>query len=399
MMLAVVITIIHQPILAQHITEDLTEVGYENVAASVSGNHLYITYENRIYRSEARALADVLLRIHQASPAADTLTVLIRHNDLPTARLTTATGSLNAFLQNQQSYSAWLYDTDISLGTHSAEKEIEHVRRINRSRYKLDIPVGLGMRYQLGNYNDPFQFAFDLEPELRMQLAAGFTASARFALPVYNNFDRNTYVRPVRLILSREFKPEETLYTTVSAGMFGRNRAGIHAGIKKYFYREVLSAGIKAGYTTFTGISGKVTFPVTERRDFFFYTASVDYRWRRYDLNIRAEYGNFLYQDQALVLDINRQFGEVTGGFFLIQSDFGNNAGFRFSIPIFPSQYPSAGVVRIRPARSFSLNYRYQGNDFTAREYDTGTTASDLMPEWYPSFLEKELEKHLVPPR
>lgn len=399
MMFAAVLTIIHQPVLAQHVTKDLVEGGYENVAASASDNHLFITYENRIYRSEARALADVLLRIHHASPTADTLTVLIRHNDLPTARLTTTTGSLKAFLQNQQPYSAWLEDTDISLDTRSAEQGVEHVRRLNRSRYKLDIPVGLGMRYQLGNYNDPFQFAFDLEPKFRMQLAAGLTASARFALPVYNNFDRNTYVRPVRLILSREFKPEETLYTTLSAGLFGRNRAGIHTGIKKYFYQEVLSAGVQAGYTTFTGISGKVTFPVTEQRDFIFYTATINYRWRRHDLNIRAEYGNFLYQDQALVLDINRQFGEVTGGFFLIHSDFGNNAGFRFSIPILPSRYPSAGALRIRPARSFSLSYRYQGNDFTAREYDTGTTASDLMHEWYPSFLEKELEEHLVPPR
>lgn len=384
-----------RPLYAQSPAQALVENGYENVAVHTSAGHTCVTYENRIYRSEARALADVLQLVSKSAPPADTLSILVRHNDLPVVLLTTTNAGLGALLAGEQSYDEWLGEISITLKTDAAENRLTGIPKQNRSRYKIDIPVGLGMRYQLGNYNDPFQFAFDLEPELRMQIMQGVTASARIALPMYNNYDRNTYVRPVRFILSREFKPQESLYTSVSAGLFGRNRAGVHASMKKYLYEEALATGFEAGYTTFSGLSGKVTFPETEQQNYFFYTASLDFRWRRYDLNMQARYGNFLYQDHGFVLDIYRQFSEVTGGFFLIHTSLGSNAGFRFSIPLVPRRYPAAGVVRIRPARNFTLNYRYQGNDFSARDYDTGITVSTLLPEWYPSFLEKELKKYL----
>ncbi|WP_158551537.1 YjbH domain-containing protein [Rhodohalobacter sp. SW132] len=379
----------------QSLAGQLTEHGFENVTVMKTGAHLFVAYENRIYRSEAEALANVLTFAGRAEVSADSLTVIIRQSEVPVLAVITSISSLDGFLNGGKRYEAWLDATEITLHTRSLPfaRADGHRTVRHRTRFRPVFPVGLGMRYQLGNYNEPYRFAFDLEPEIALPLGRGFTANARLAVPLYNNFDDNTYIRPALATLSRHFTLDEGLHGAVSAGIFGRNRAGVHSAIKAFLYQEIFSLTLDAGYTRFTSFTGEVNFPITENRPYSFYTLSADYRWRSYDLNIRAQYGRFLYDDFGTRVQVHRHFSEVEFGFFGINTRLGSNFGFYMSLPLSPRKYRDAGPVRIRPAPRFPIAYRYQGNDFRARTYETGIRFEEQLMQVYPSFIKNELKR------
>ena len=270
-------------------------------------------------------------------------------------------------------------------------EELRGVERVQKTRFRPEIPVGLGMRYQLGNYNNPYRFAFDLQPELRVPLPYGVTANFRLAVPLYNNFDQNDFIRPSLIALTYERRLYDGVYASATTGIFTRNRRGWHAMVKTFLWEEVFSVTLEGGQTLFTDLTNKLNFRDFHERDFHFYTASADYRWRRYDLNIRAQYGKYLYEDVGLRIDVHRHFGDAQFGFFFIDTRFGNNYGFQFNLPFPQRKSVKAGPVRIRAATHFPVGYRYQGGDFRAIIHETGITMDRVLMEFYPSYLRKEM--------
>jgi len=378
---------------AQPLEQQLTEHGFENVSVMQNGSQLYIAYENRVYRSEAHAMATVLKYAGESPSAADSLTIIVRHNEIPVLAMVTSLDGLRQFLRHDITYEAWIETTTLTLKTRSHTRAARLQPGESRSRFRPVFPVGLGMRYQLGNYNEPYRFAFDLQPEIQLPLGRGFTARARAAIPLYNNFDDNTHIRPSLVTLTRQFLLDDGLYGAVSAGIFGRNRAGVHSALKAFLHEEVFSLTVDAGYTEYTPVTGNVNFPWIEDQPYSFYTLSADYRWRTYDLNMRMQYGRFLYGDHGTRVEVHRHFSEVEFGFFGIKTSLGNNVGFFISLPLIPRRYHDTGLLRIRPAPRFPVQYRYQGNDFRARDYETGITLDDHLRQIYPSFLKNEMER------
>jgi len=383
------------PAQPQSLSSQLTGHGFENVTVMETGVHLVVAYENRAYRSEAEALAYVLTFAGRAEVTADTLTVIIRQSGQPVLAVITPLSALSGFLNGGISYESWMNGTEITLNarSHSNTRARGQGTVQQRTRFRPVFPVGLGMRYQLGNYNEPYRFAFDLEPEISLPLGRGFTANGRLAIPLYNNFDGNTYIRPALVALTGHFTLDDGLHGAVSAGIFGRNRAGVHSAIKAFLYEEIFSLTVDAGYTRFTSATGEVNFPLTENRPYSFYTLSADYRWRPYDLNIRAQYGQFLYGDYGTKVQVHRHFSDVEFGFFGIKSQLGSNFGFYMSLPLSPRRYPETGPARIRPAPHFPIIYRYQGNDLRAREYETGIRFGQKLMQIYPSFIRNEMKR------
>ncbi len=381
-------------VCSQPLAEQLATHGFENVSVIQKGNHLYVAYENRMYRSEAHALVTVLNYAGQSQFAADSLTVIVRQNELPVLAMVTPLSDLRDFLRDDTTYEAWIASATLTLNTRSHIRSAGLRTREESTRLRPVFPVGLGMRYQLGNYNEPYRFAFDLQPELLLPLGRGFTANVRAAIPLYNNFDDNTHVRPSLVTLTRQFLLDDGLYGAVSAGIFGRNRTGVHSALKAFLHEEVFSLTVDAGYTEFTPLTGNVNFPRVEEQPFSFYTLSADYRWRMYDLNMRMQYGRFLYGDHGTRVEVHRHFSEVEIGFFGINTRLGNNFGFFISLPLSPRRYRDMGPVRVRPASRFPVQYRYQGNDFRARSYETGITFDENLMQIYPSFLRNEMKRY-----
>lgn len=380
----------------QDVKDQLLEEGFENVSVAEDSGTLRVAYENRTYRFEPRALASVL---EIAGPYASenefqSLSVLVRHQGLPFVTITTPVDSLNDMIIGELDYSSWRSSVSMTLDTTEAAERLSDEEVTNTTWFQPVFPVGLGMRYQLGNYNNPYRFAFDLEPGVRLPLGKGWMLSSTAAIPLYNDFDDQTDIRPIRATLTKQAVLDEGVLAGISGGLFSKNRVGIHGALQAFLYEEVLSLTLEAGYTTFTDLSGEVSRPQIEDQNYAVYTATATYRWKPYDLDLSVQYGQYLYRDNGVTLRADRYFGEVEIGFFLSKTRLGENAGFQFSIPIFPSKYRNSGAVRVRPAERFPVTYRYRGNDYDARIYDTGITFREEVKEVYPSFILKEMQDY-----
>lgn len=324
----------------------------------------------------------------------DSLSVLIRHNGLPMVHLTTPVDLLNAMIEGELDYQSWTASVSSTLTTDAAEERFIDEEIANPIHFQPIFPVGLSMRYQLGNYNNPYRFAFDLEPGIHLPLWKGWSLSSTIAIPLYIDFDDNNNIRPIRATLTKEAALGEGVLAGVSGGLFGQNRAGVHGALQAFLYEDVFSLTIEAGYTTFTEISGDdVPWLFIEDQDYAVYSATAAYRWKPYNLDLSLQYGQFLYNDYGAVFRADRQFGEVEIGFFLSTTQFDQNAGFHFSIPLFPSKYRNKGPVRIRPAERFPVIYRYRGNGYDAVTYETGIEFKEEAEELYPSFLLNEMKR------
>jgi hypothetical protein len=251
------------------------------------------------------------------------------------------------------------------------------------------------MRYLLGAFDYPVRVAFDVVPTLNMELAKGLGVTAQLALPIYNDLDRNDYVRPGIINIHKDLIFPGSIFTNFAIGFFSRNRFGMHSTVKKYFFEERLSMGVELGYTTFTGFTGKVDYVGKENKDFPFYTFTADYYIKKYSLNFHTSAGRFLYQDEGFMMSVSRQFSETSIGFFALSTTYGSNAGFQFSFALPPRKYSKPGAVRIRPEHSFSLSYRVVGGDRIGRTYNTGANMISALPEFYPSFLLQELKTYI----
>ncbi len=374
--------------------------GFENVYVSSSlCDDLVITFENRIYRSQANALARVLSITGQSKANYRTVKLIVLENEQPVLALITDHDKLQAFLNGEISYQSWAHSATLTLNARQYHNQLDlcsssEMDLDESTRYRPVFPVGLGMRYQLGNYDEPYRFAFDLEPEISLPLARGLSANLRYAIPLYNNFDENRHVRPALATLTQTLIPEDDIFIAISGGIFGRNRYGVHTALKTFLYEEVFSITFDVGRTGFTSLTGRPFFSTIEERTYNFYTLSADYRWRRYDLNTRVQFGRFLFADDGLKVEIHRHFGEVEFGVFGMNTRIDSNFGFFISLPINPSRYRNAGPVRVRPTQRFPVSYRYRGNDLSARSYETGIRLDHSLMQIYPSYLIKEMEKY-----
>jgi hypothetical protein len=258
--------------------------------------------------------------------------------------------------------------------------------------------LGAGLRYQLGNYgsrSDNYRVAFDFEPELRIELPAGLQARGRLAIPLWNNLDANTRTRPAMLSLNRAFRTDDALFGWISAGIYPNNRAGAQIQLRQYLPDERLSLFFELSHTRFTPLTGTPAIPTEARQDYTTYHGGGTLRLPAHRLEMSARYGQFLYNDQGLRLDMERQFGNGMVGFFLLRTQEGDNGGFRFRIPIPPARGITTPLLRIRTAQALEVNYRYTGSSLGGRDLGENDAYVLNIQQFYPSFLLVELESYI----
>ena len=78
--------------------QSLSDQGFENVASVTKGKELYITYENNLYRFEAKGLANILMHLSEFDLGAyERVYFLLRSQDIPMAMGSVSVEDLKAF--------------------------------------------------------------------------------------------------------------------------------------------------------------------------------------------------------------------------------------------------------------------------------------------------------------
>lgn len=377
-------------VLADSMTARLIKNGFENVAATWQDRHAVVTYENRIFRYEIKAVQEVIILLMPLVKQQRYLTLIPQNENIPLVAVTVPVDEYLAFIKQEISIEKFVSTVEVSIDTDSAVRKLAGKQKINRSFYKFDILVTPQLKAQFGQRSDPIEVQINIAPELSTFLWKGMRLSAQVIIPLQNELNKEEdLVRPGLITLSQTFRLPQTTFFSTTAGYFTEQRYGVDFNIRKYFQNGRWAIGANLGYTGFASYL-KGVWSYTDL-DMLTTSMSADYRLSRFDLILGATYGRFLNKDKGLRLDILRQFGEVDIGFFALKTDTDTNGGFNFSIPIFPAKYLPARRLRISPASTFRWEYRYKGLDINGRQYKTGNRIIDFMKKLDPEYIKNEL--------
>ncbi len=373
------------------ITESLVNIGFENVEVFESFDTLKVFYENRRYRFEPRALANVLHTIYQNFDKREVvIQVVILKDRIPVFKLLLALKDyelyLNGTIDGQDFLNSMLASLDVAgIKTYSTAS--------NSSFYKVDLAVIPTWSAKFGNFDNPVESNINLIPELNSTLAKGLTFKGQIIIPVQNDFffvaERET-IRPGNITLNQFVNLSDNFYLNVTGGFFDKNRTGLNFDVKKVFIEGRFEVGANIGFTGYSSFTGIQT-EFYDKQKYLTVLLNTQYRYKPYDLLIRLEIGNYLFNVPAVQFEVLRQFGEVEIGFFAFASKDDYDGGFRFSIPIPPGKYMKLNWFRVRPSKAFSWKYRAKGFPQNGVTYNTGYNLTEELMDYNPDFVKKRL--------
>ncbi len=362
------------------ITTALTHDGFENVIVSIDSLNIIASYENRIYRNESEAAAIVINILRTFFKSNKNLILIPQFRKIP---------MLCIIISDFTSKSISSEQIEVSMDTQFYSERIKNISYSNSSKYKTDIIISPQLKARFGNYDKIAETQINIAPEIRSSLWKGMSFSGQVILPLYNELDSiGNYIRPGLVTVNQLVRLPFNTFASGTLGYFTENRLGVDLEIKKFSFNGRVSASANIGYTGYAFFDNGTWYYSDEKK--ITYMTSVSYRNPQFDLNFKVSYGKFLNDNNGWRFDVSRQFGETEIGFFGIRTNFGNNAGFNFSVPIFPSKYWKIKSVRVRPAESFPWEYRYKFLT-DARTYNTGNRIENMTGKFNPDFFKKEL--------
>ena len=376
--------------LADRLTDDLIEAGFENVSVILEESRAIVTYENRIYRDEIRAIKEVMALLAPQVEGIERITLIPQNRKILLVAITIPATEYPTFVDEGASDEALADVIDVSLDVDGIWRKSQTIPKTNSSFHKFDVVVHPQFNAQFGNYDDSVESQINLMPELRTTLWKGMSLSAQLILPLQNDLGGNgDELRPGRLTINQTLRLPHQTFASATMGYFTRNRYGADLEIKKYFANGRWSLGANLGYTGFAEYQKRVWY--YSNLGVLTTLFSAEYRVSRFDLSLRATYEKFLYGDRGWRLDILRQFGEVDIGFFTLKTEKGSDGGFNFSIPIFPPKYLPTRRIRISPAQAFPWEYRYRGLPRGGRRYNTGNRIDAFLKRLNPDYIKNQI--------
>ena len=379
--------------IERSIGSSLVKAGYENVVVLYRDSSLMIGYENRRYRFEARALAEVM-KLVSTSPdlEARKIQIVVFYQFVPIILADYEPVFLNDFVHQHTSGEDFYQSLNITLFPDDFDQTgFEGFK--NKSFFKTDLVAIPNWKVQFGDFDNPVQSNINLIPELNTTFSKGLSFKGQVIIPVQNNFyfdEEGKKIRPGNITLNQFVRLKDDFFISFTGGFFNLNRAGLNLDMKKYLLNGDLVLGAEAGYTgyySFTGLEPEYY------EDGKFLTAFLmaAYTYQPYDATGIVRIGNFLYNNPGIRVDLLRQFREVKIGFFALISSGDVNGGFNFSIPLPPRKYCKINPVRIRPSENFKWEYKARGFPESGMIYTTEHNVFEMMLEYNPDFMKKQV--------
>jgi len=387
--------------------QSLADQGFENVASVQKGADLYITYENNLYRFEAKGLANIIaqLKEYDLSPY-ERVNFLLRSQDIPMAMASLSVSDLIA-------YESGLIDRYTLVSTMQFSIEIEKVEgyfkvaeRENLSFYKIDVPVGVRLDYLLGDFRDGFQSRTYVNSRVLSTFGRGTEFEFDFLNIVQNDIPGRAISSPVTMKVTQSARFGQNTFLSASLGYLPQGKFGMYARFRNYlaqerFYLEMMYGVNRTGYLDQNWVIEN------NRNSDAFWQAIFNYRWNKYDTDINLAYGTFAAADLGYKFQVQRQFNEVYFSLFYSRTDLASAGsfnseepaiiGFSLTVPFGQSKFMKPGRIRARTEDQFYLLYRYSGFSFSGIDILYGNDIFSDIREFYPEVLRKGLMKHLRP--
>jgi hypothetical protein len=381
----------------KEISAQIVAKGYENVTVNRRNDTLFIGLENRVWRFEPRAVAEILKVVMPAIDSNAVVAITLLHTGIPVTTVIVGRKRYESLVAGRLQATGFADSVVAVLSDRAYRNSREYLHPVNPSFNKLDIVVIPQLKFQFGNFIHPLELQFNVAPAVQISFLKGMSFTAQVIFPIYNNIigdpEGNT-IRPGVVLLSQTFRLPYQFFTTVNAGYFTRNRYGINGDVYKFLFNGKMAVHATIGYTgQMQVLEGK--FAYTNLNAFTWF-CDASWRFSKYDLTVRAGYGRFIDHDQGWRVDIGRQFGEVSIGFFAMQTGGVMNGGFNFIVPLPPRKYGTRNRIRIRPASYVPWEYRAKGLPSYGRTFSSGQGTEQLIQDMNPDFIRTQLGKQIL---
>ena len=397
------ITLLHSQ--GSSISKVLSEQGFENVSAVAKGSELFVTYENNLFRFEAKGLAYIISTLNiEDFELITQIHFLLRSQDIPMAKISVLTADLKAYLSGTIDKYTLASRMNFTIDVDSTEKLFKEAEKQNSSFYKIDVPIGLKLDYLLGDFNDGFQSRTYVNSRVLSTFGRGTEFEFDFLNIVQNDIPGRAISAPTTLKLTQSFRMDENRFLSASLGYLPQGKFGLYTRFRNYLAQEHFYIELFYGVTR-TGYLDQNWVIENNRNSDAFWQAVFNYRWNKYDTDINLTYGTFASADLGYMFQIQRQFNEVYFRLFYSRTDLASVGsfnsedpaiiGFSLTVPFGQSKFMKPGRIRARTEDQFYLLYRYSGLSFSGIDILMGQDIFSDIREFYPEVLRKGLIKHL----
>lgn len=387
------------------LVQSLADQGFENVALVEKGGDLYITYENNLYRFEAKGLATIVAQLPEYDlNKYEQIHFVLRSQDIPMAIATLSVNDLESYNSGLIDRYTLASSMHFSIDVDKAEGYFKDAERENTSFYKIDVPVGLELDYALGDFNDGLMTRFYINPRVLSTFGRGMDLEFKYQNIVQNDIPGRAISSPIILKMNQSFRLNNNSFLSASLGYLPQNKFGLHTRFRNYldqerFYVEFLYGITRLGYLN------ENWAVVNNRNSDAIWQAIFNYRWNKFDTDVNLTYGTFYAGDLGYKLQFTRQFNEVYFNLFYARTDiasagsFGSQEdgiiGFSLTVPFGQSKFMKPTRIRTRTEDQFDLLYRYSGFSLSGIDIIQGANIFSDIREFYPEVLRKGLMKHL----
>jgi hypothetical protein len=381
------------------LNELLINDGFENVRSVTSDSSVYVAFENRRYRDDGRAIAEVLQLINDNFNTEHSVIIklVLLYQQVPMVLIVVRSEDFKNLekkvINTEEFTKKLLVSSDFGI----VYQQLEKPKVNNRSLFKTDLVVIPQVRTQFGNFDNPVQSNVNLIPQLNVQLSKGLSFQGQIIVPLQNDFyfdEDGKELRPGTITLNQFIRLEDDFYIDATAGFFDKNRVGINLEIRKNIANGQFGIGANVGYTAGYSYTGNWT-EYLDYENYLTALLELEYRYLPYDLTGTLQAGNFLYNSLGVRVDVVRQFGEVNIGFFALAASGEINGGFNLAIPLPPRKYTKLKYARIRPSKRFNWEYRAKGFPRAGIMYNTGNRLDDLFLDYNPDQIKKQIIREL----
>jgi hypothetical protein len=387
------------------LVQTLVKKGFENVASINRGNDLYITYENNLYRFEAKGLASaVSVLLEYDFGDFENIHLLLRRQDIPMALVTLSVYDLELYKRGLIDSYTLTSKMNFSINVINAEVYFNDAETKNPSFFKIDVPVGLELDYALGDFNDGLMTRFYVNPRLLSTFGKGLDIEFKYQNIVQNDIPGSAKSYPIILKMNQSMRFNDNSFLSASLGYLPQNKFGLHTRFRRYLDQERFYVEFLYGMTRLGYLNERWT-PVGNRNSDAIWQAIFNFRWNKFDTDVNVTYGTFFSGDLGYKLQFTRQFNEVYFNLFYARTDivstgsFGSKEdgiiGFSLTVPFGQSKYMKPSRIRLRTEDQFDLLYRYSGFSLSGIDIIQGTNIFSDIREFYPEILKKGLLKHL----
>lgn len=376
-------------------TEELVNLGFENVRWTENDNERIYTIENNVYKAQGVGIAKAVDAIQTYGlPKDKVCKLIVTHLDIPQVALT-----YRPTTENDTTTVTDRLGWQTSYEVEDSWKEVKKEKKKNSSRFKVDIVVYPQLSYKNLIITQIYQTLFTLNPAIEISLWAGSKLTGQVIVPIYNDGYGTFYdkVHPGFITLSQKFRLPFNIQGKATMGYFNADRYGIDLMLFRPFKDERFSLDGRIGAT---GIGYWNGFRLHYDRDLSLtWSVGANFYWPRYNTQFSLKGEQYILQEKGIKFEMIRHFRYASVGFYAMKAQYANsNGGFRFQILLPPYKYKrlkNKYIPRVNTSYNMGIAYNAGNEQMYYRQYRSESDENIMNNNRFnPYFIKSEISNY-----